>query len=150
GDPLNITGIYTAYQDLAHFLRDTGGYTNNVNLFSYGFDWRFDLAGQATQLCDFLGKKFFRVDSPTPADKIDIVAHSMGGLLVRAYLQGCSDAHRIASVIYLGTPQRGAPLSYAKLIGAASLMNKAINGQFGTLNWRLNLETETFLVQNFP
>lgn len=46
----------------------------------------------------------------TAQDKIIIVAHSMGGLVARAYLRrhGCA---RIAKVITLGTPHRGTGLA---------------------------------------
>lgn len=46
----------------------------------------------------------------TGCDKIVIVAHSMGGLVTRAYLRVHGDA-RIARVITLGTPHRGTGLA---------------------------------------
>jgi pimeloyl-ACP methyl ester carboxylesterase len=46
----------------------------------------------------------------TGHDKIIIVAHSMGGLVTRAYLRGHGSA-RIAKVITLGTPHRGTGLA---------------------------------------
>lgn len=138
--PLNIPGIYTAYTKLVDFLRDDGGYTEGTNLFIFGYDWRLNLVGEAEKFGEYLSKLF-----PRQSDRVDIVAHSMGGLLVRAYLQLHPNDQRIASVIYLGTPQRGTPMAYAKLTGATSLVKKFA----GSIS-RLNLNTETFLVQNFP
>jgi triacylglycerol lipase len=41
------------------------------------------------------------------ADRVDIVAHSMGGLAVRHYLQFEGGAQRVRRVVFLGTPHRG-------------------------------------------
>lgn len=44
----------------------------------------------------------------TGADKVDIVAHSMGGLVLRGMLQRAPDLrHRIGRVVTLATPHRG-------------------------------------------
>jgi triacylglycerol lipase len=48
--------------------------------------------------------------SETGQRKILIVAHSMGGLVARAYLRKCG-SHRIAKVITLGTPHHGTGLA---------------------------------------
>jgi pimeloyl-ACP methyl ester carboxylesterase len=140
--PLNIPFVYTAYNDLANFLRGNG-YTGGTNLFTVGYDWRLDLIAEAQGFHE----RLFGENGlfPNPTDKVDIIAHSMGGLLLRAYLKLYPDDQRIVNAIYLGTPQRGAPLAYAKLIGAASLVDK-FDGQI----FLLNLDTETFLTQNFP
>src|SRR5439155_1340645 len=127
GDPLNIRllgkDVYTAYNDLVRFLRDEGGYVLDRDLFTFGYDWRLDLMHEVARLRVFL----FRFNQ---TDRMDVVAHSMGGLLIRAYLERYPDDQRIANVIYLGTPQRGAPMAYAKLIGAANMVTR-FNGQFG-------------------
>ena len=46
----------------------------------------------------------------TGSDKVIIVAHSMGGLAVRAYLRDHGNTH-IAKIITLGTPHRGTVLA---------------------------------------
>jgi probable HAF family extracellular repeat protein len=139
--------IYDAYTKLSNFLRDQGGYLEGTNLFTYGYDWRLDLAGEATKLHNFLAdtSKF-----PDQSVTVDVVAHSMGGLLIRAYLQRYPTDQRIHSIIYLGTPQLGTPMAYAILKGTTSLVDKA-GGTFKALGaeW-LNLNTETFLVKYFP
>jgi triacylglycerol lipase len=45
------------------------------------------------------------------APKIDVVAHSMGGLAVRAYLRGAG-ANTVRRVAFLGTPHRGTYSAY--------------------------------------
>jgi pimeloyl-ACP methyl ester carboxylesterase len=141
--PVVVPGVgeffgYQAYRSLGEFLQKEGGYTPDTDLFSFPYDWRFDLRVQAERFHEALTREF-------GSRKIDIVAHSLGGLLIRAYLQRYPDEDRIASVIYLGTPHSGAPLAYAWLTGAASAV-KNFNGEFPYLR----LDTETFLVRNFP
>lgn len=43
----------------------------------------------------------------TRSERVDIVAHSMGGLAVRHYLQFEGGAERVRRAVFLGTPHRG-------------------------------------------
>ncbi len=45
------------------------------------------------------------------AGKVDIVAHSMGGLLTRMYLQSEGDKHKIHKLIYINVPHSGAHMA---------------------------------------
>jgi pimeloyl-ACP methyl ester carboxylesterase len=68
-----------------------------------------------------LGKAIEKVLEVTGKDKVILVAHSMGGLAVREYLQrqsisgfkdwwvdgNSSDGHKVAKVLTVGTPHRG-------------------------------------------
>lgn len=47
------------------------------------------------------------LQSRTGAERVDIVAHSMGGLAVRHYLQFNGGASQVRRVVFLGTPHRG-------------------------------------------
>ncbi len=48
----------------------------------------------------------------TGSEKVDIVAHSMGGLAVRHFLATEGQAEATRRVIFLGTPQRGTWVAY--------------------------------------
>jgi pimeloyl-ACP methyl ester carboxylesterase len=55
---------------------------------------------------------------PTPIEKLTVVAHSMGGLLIRSALhQAIEEALRwpghLKEIVFLGTPHHGAPLERA-------------------------------------
>ncbi len=45
-------------------------------------------------------------------EKVDVVAHSMGGLLVREYMQSNEYAHDIDKFVMLGTPNQGSSNTY--------------------------------------
>ena len=68
-----------------------------------------ELAAQLEQLVD---------GWPAGVEEISVLAHSMGGLLMRSALhygrqQGCDWPDRVRSVVFLGTPHHGAPLERA-------------------------------------
>ena len=87
------------------------GYRDNNTIIPCPYDWRRPL--------DEAVEKYLipRIDDAklrTGKGKVDIIAHSMGGLLVRAYIQGDkyqgrNDINKFAMV---GTPNQGAALAY--------------------------------------
>ncbi len=84
---------------------------NNRPVFTFPYDWRLDNAGNADLLNTFIEKTVLLVSG---ASKVDIVAHSMGGLLVRRYAREYG-VGRIRKVIYLATPHLGSPNSFGEL-----------------------------------
>jgi len=80
------------------------GYVENTNLFVFPYDWRLDIDQAKIQLND----KINQIKEQTGSDKIDIVAHSMGGLVVKDYLKDYGNG-RVGKLIFVGTPHLGAP-----------------------------------------
>ncbi len=79
-------------------------YQENKNLFFFPYDWRLNM--DSTK--DLLNQKIEEVKTQTGKDKVDIIAHSMGGLLVEDYInQYGKDS--IDKLIFVGTPHLGAP-----------------------------------------
>ena len=56
-----------------------------------------------------------RIPRRGPADRVDIVAHSFGGLVGRAYIADPVRATRVDQLITLGAPQLGAAKSLKAL-----------------------------------
>jgi triacylglycerol esterase/lipase EstA (alpha/beta hydrolase family) len=75
----------------------------------YGIDLEPMLAS-IEQFVPALHARIEEICRHTGQDQIVIVAHSMGGLVARAYLRDHS-AHRVRRVITLGTPHRGTGLA---------------------------------------
>lgn len=66
-----------------------------------------------TSIDDYVGPLARRIDAvlaETGAAQLILVAHSMGGLVARAYLQRCG-AGRVARLVTLGTPHAGSELA---------------------------------------
>jgi pimeloyl-ACP methyl ester carboxylesterase len=64
----------------------------------------------------------------TGADKVIIVAHSMGGLVARAWMRACGSG-RVARVITLGTPHHGTCLAAFGLGLNAAQMRRVAQGR---------------------
>lgn len=63
-----------------------------------------------------------RLQSRTPFGRVDVVGHSLGGLVATYWLKRIDQGRRIRRVITLGTPHQGTPFAYlgVLLFGAIS------------------------------
>ena len=102
-----IDPIAHSYDNLIATL-DANGYTEGKDLFTFPYDWR--LSNESTGV--FLRDKINEVQGICECDKVDLVAHSMGGLVARSYIQGPLYDNDVDQLIFLGTPQSGAPKAY--------------------------------------
>ena len=141
------------YGKIVRTLADVGEYKlvhlgekidkTQKNYYVFYYDWRQDNASTASRLADFIDQ--IRIDYDEPSLKVDIVAHSMGGLLARYYIRyGREDVlnsndfpvnmyggQRVRRVILLGTPN----------LGSVKILNLFIEGvQLGT-NEKIHTET---------
>jgi triacylglycerol lipase len=80
-------------------------------------------------------RKVERILAQTPVDKIDIVGHSMGGLIGLYYIKKLGGHRRVRNLIMMGTPVRG---TWSALAGVLTL------GLWSTSSWQL-LPRSTFL-----
>jgi triacylglycerol lipase len=51
------------------------------------------------------------MDGHHPEQKAIMMGHSLGGLIIRAYLAGSGAAHRVTATVTLGTPHQGSKLA---------------------------------------
>lgn len=84
------------------------GYKKETDLFTFPYDWHKSNVDTAI----LLKQKIDAVKSICQCDKIDLVAHSMGGLVARQYIQSDGYENDVRNMIFLGTPHLGAPLAY--------------------------------------
>ena len=89
------------------------GYTENVNLFSFQYDWRYSVDSNNV---DDLKQRIAAVRALTNADKVDVIAHSTGGLLVKKYVMDNLLDHNIDKAIFIGVPNTGAPKAIKVLL----------------------------------
>ncbi len=90
-----------AYRDL---IREFGSWGLNEkagNLLVFDYDWRASSTDNALEL-----ERFVRNRLGTEA-RFNIVAHSMGGIIGRLYLERPDGRRRVNKIIYLGTPFLG-------------------------------------------
>lgn len=94
-------------EDFYHTTIETlkaDGYQENVNLFVFPFDWRKDILKAKAQLLAHID----RIRAQTGAPRVDILAHSMGGLVTLAALEDPASKDKVRKVMTLGTPVLGA------------------------------------------
>jgi len=84
-------------------------YINGENYFTFPYDWRLDLKKSRELLKEKIA------ESKKGFNKIDIVAHSMGGLLVKDYIKQYG-SENINKLILVGTPHLGAPKAAKTLL----------------------------------
>ncbi len=104
--------ITHSYDDLVASLEENG-FIKDVNLFDFPYDWRNNNQTSAR----FLQSRIEGIISETKVSKVDVVAHSMGGLVARAYIEeidGVQYLGTIDQLITMGTPQKGSPSAYLK------------------------------------
>lgn len=99
--------ILHTYDNLWQALQ-LADYEDGVTLFSFPYEWRQDNTITAYRL----KQKIDEVKSVCDCDKVDIVAHSMGGLVARSYAEGDYYGNDIDQMVFLGTPHKGSPKSY--------------------------------------
>ncbi|HLF91596.1 MAG TPA: hypothetical protein VI451_21815 [Anaerolineales bacterium] len=127
------------YEPLIEYLDNTANF--DVHVFAY--DWRKDL----TQTALLLDNEINSVLSSTGASQVNIVAHSLGGLLARYYVTSNPDrAMKVEQIISLGTPYLGAPKSLKTLRIGDSVVAFDELGTVGLLN----SSTVKQIAQNFP
>ncbi|MGB7452812.1 MAG: hypothetical protein WBM36_11865 [Lysobacterales bacterium] len=133
--PLTTSGLLDTvvgkdfYAGITDTLKSAGGYqlakvgvkqsSSARNYYVFTYDWRQDNIQTVRKLYRFIEQ--IRLDYANPDLKVDLVAHSMGGLIARYYLRygeedtlddndfdvNLSGAQRVRRIILLGTPNLG-------------------------------------------
>ncbi|UMX47519.1 MAG: alpha/beta fold hydrolase [Candidatus Nealsonbacteria bacterium DGGOD1a] len=96
------------------YVADDGA--TGQNFFTFPYDWRYGVSGaypipeNTSQIpqtnSDLLKNKINQILAQTSADKVDIVAHSMGGLIVKKYAMDNADP-KIGKLVFVGVPNLG-------------------------------------------
>jgi len=105
--------ILHTYDNLWEALK-LAGYEEGKTLFAFPYEWRQDNTLTAYQL----KRKIDEVKQISQSNKVDIVTHSMGGLVARAYAESDYYGNDIDQLVFLGTPHKGSPKSYLTWEGA--------------------------------
>jgi len=88
------------------------GYIENQDLFTFPYDWRYGVSGKNADgltNSDLLKNKIADILNQTGADKVDVIAHSLGGLIVKKYVADNSVNNYIGKAVFVGVPNTGSP-----------------------------------------
>lgn len=120
----------------------TEGTNSDANLFTFPYDWRYGVSGiiSATSTnVDLLRQKIQDIMTQTGSNKVDVIAHSTGGLLVKKFAMDHPLDNHIGKAIFVGVPNTGAPKAIKTLLQGDN---------FG-IPWLADGEMKK-LVENFP
>ncbi len=118
------------------------GYTENINIFVVPYDWRKSNADTVKNFLvpalnsarnQFISTYGLSTDANVD---IDVISHSMGGLVARYYLEKYDQVNgvKIRNLFLLGTPNYGSPKAYPFWEGGVTIGNGTIDPSLPVLN----------------
>jgi pimeloyl-ACP methyl ester carboxylesterase len=125
------------YGNLIQKFKDSG-YELEKDLFVVPYDWRLDVGVSSNELDLAISEALDK----SLTGKVNIVAHSMGGLLAKDYLIRNGE-DKINKVIFAGTPHLGAPKAF-------NLLNWGDDFDLKFLGLGLNKNKAKEIGQNMP
>ena len=120
-----------AYEEIIDELRSnlTDRADRPVPVFPFSYDWRMPLEQIEAQLNNFVEEviertRLMRHYHPAygQSPKVNLIGHSMGGLIIAGYLERHGNRHRIGKVVTLASPYQGSFEAVIKITtGTANL-----------------------------
>jgi len=127
------------YSALTDYLRRSLGYEVGRDLLEFAYDFRQDNRRSAAQL----GAAIEQWNAPGP---ITVIAHSMGCLIARYYIERLGGKRRVERVVLLGGPHAGNPYAFASLLAGPHLLPLGMKNA----QWREQLATFASWYQILP
>ncbi|MFH0749817.1 MAG: hypothetical protein V1917_02785, partial [Candidatus Gottesmanbacteria bacterium] len=98
-----LLGFVKEYEGIIKTLKNLE-YKENENLFIWPYDWRQPVVDISTQLDTYLSNKVFNKPG---INTINIIGHSLGGLVARTWTQSSDNKNKVSHLITLGSPHQG-------------------------------------------
>jgi len=107
------------------------GYVLDEDLFTFPYDWRYGMTGKYPDNTDNVGLLKERIEEiidQTGAQKVDIIAHSLGGLIAKKYVHDCFNSN-VGKLIFVGTPNLGSPIAAKAILTGHNFDIAVLSGQ---------------------
>ncbi len=127
----NPDGLFNYTSDLINEFKNQG-YVEGESLFTFPYDWRYGVSGKYSDgktNVDLLATRIQDVLQQTGADKVDVVAHSLGGLIVKEYAMNHMLDNHIGKAVFVGVPNTGAPKAVKVLLEGDNFGVTGLNDQ---------------------
>ncbi len=110
------------YNRLGDYLVQDLGYERGKDFFEFAYDWRQDVRLSAQQLGQF-------IDNLPIRPPIKIIAHSLGTLVTRSYVELFGGKDKVERIILMGGPHYGTPAGASSLIFGPSVLPFGVMGE---------------------
>lgn len=114
---------YGAINDYVSLINRLCSDFPNREIYFFSYDWRQSNQVSADKLMKY-------IDETLKADKVDLVCHSMGGIVASIYATNEANFNKINKIITLGTPYEGAPMIYEVMLTKRLLNDRNDNKDF--------------------
>ncbi len=117
------------YSLLVDYLTDSLRYESGSDLLEFAYDFRPDIRLTAQKLAQ-------AVDAWDPGAPITVIAHSLGSLVTRYYVERLGGKQKAERIVFMGGPHLGTPTSFASLLkGPACCPSDCVMTGYATC-WR--------------
>lgn len=103
------------YSRAGDFLEEALGYQRGRDLLEFAYDWRQDVRESARRLAA-------AIDAWPVTPPITIIAHSLGTLVSRYYIERLGGKNKVGRVMLIGGPHQGTPRIATDLIQGVGLL----------------------------
>jgi pSer/pThr/pTyr-binding forkhead associated (FHA) protein/pimeloyl-ACP methyl ester carboxylesterase len=103
------------YSAMGDYLVEGLGYTRGKDLLEFGYDWRHDVRLAAQRLAEAIEQ--WQVSVP-----ITIIAHSLGTLVTRYYVERLGGKRAVERIILMGGPHYGTPKGLACILSGPGML----------------------------
>lgn len=107
GEDFNSVSAFSIIKNIGTHDFYNGLISNLTNYYDFPYDWRLDIESSTLSLKE----KIDKIKTEKGVEKVDLIAHSMGGLLVKKYLKNYG-GDSIGKFVDIGTPHTGSPKSF--------------------------------------
>ncbi len=110
------------YSQMGDYLVEDLGYTRGKDFFEFAYDWRQDIRLTAKQLAQF-------IDSLPVKPPVKLVAHSLGTLVSRYYVERLGGKDKVDKLILMGGPHLGTPAAVSSLLFGPDVLPFGLMGE---------------------
>jgi pSer/pThr/pTyr-binding forkhead associated (FHA) protein len=110
------------YNRLGDYLVEELGYERGEDLFEFAYDWRQDVRISARLLGAY-------VDSLPASQPVTLMAHSLGTLVSRYYIERLGGKKRVERAMLMGGPHQGTVKGLASLLVAPQMLPFGLLGE---------------------
>jgi pimeloyl-ACP methyl ester carboxylesterase len=110
------------YGRLGDYLAEALGYERSHDLFEFAYDWRQDIRRSAQRLAE-------AIEGWAIASPITLIAHSLGCIVCRYYVERLGGKAKVGRLILLGGPHAGYPKAMSHLLAGTDAFPFGILGE---------------------